>query len=78
LEKLFFIRGDFRGHGRKGICLDRIHQWCHERCRYTFNRRNAVGAADEEVLTEQELEEQIVKKAKGFAGPVLFQSSSQT
>ena len=36
-----------------------------------------LGRQDEEVMTEQKLEERLVKKIKYFKGPVLFQSSSQ-
>jgi len=35
------------------------------------------GRQDEEVMTEQELEERLIKKIEDFRGPVLFQSSSQ-
>ena len=35
------------------------------------------GRQDEEVMTEQELEERLISKIKDFKGPVLFQSSSQ-
>jgi len=36
-----------------------------------------LGRRDEEVITEQEFEELLVKKIEGFKGPVLFQSSTQ-
>ncbi len=35
------------------------------------------GRQEEEVITEQELEESIIKKIQGFKAPILFQSSSQ-
>ena len=35
------------------------------------------GRQDEEVITEQELEDRLVKKIENFIKPVLFQSSSQ-
>ncbi|MFY9189396.1 MAG: MBL fold metallo-hydrolase [bacterium] len=75
--KTILYTGDFRGHGRKGICLDRFINGATKGADILLTEGTLLGRQDEEVLTEQELEEQIVKKAKGFAGPVLFQSSSQ-
>ncbi len=75
--KTILYTGDFRGHGRKGVCLDRFINGAMKGADVLLIEGTLLGRQKEEVLTEQELEEQIIKKSKEFKGPVLFQSSSQ-
>lgn len=76
-EKTIIYTGDFRGHGRKGICLDRFVEKAPKEADVLLTEGTMFGRQDEEVMTEQELEERLVSRVKGFKGPVLFQSSSQ-
>lgn len=76
-EKTIIYTGDFRGHGRKAVCLDRFIDKARKGADALLTEGTMFGRQDEEVMTEQELEDRLVKKIKDFRGPVLFQSSSQ-
>ena len=76
-EKTIIYTGDFRGHGRKAVCLDRFIDKAKKRTDALFIEGTMFGRQDEEVITEQELEDRLVSRIKDFRGPVLFQSSSQ-
>jgi ribonuclease J len=76
-EKTLIYTGDFRGHGRKGVCLDRFINKARKSADVLLTEGTMFGRQDEEVMTEQDLEERLVKKLEDFTGPVLFQSSSQ-
>lgn len=76
-EKSVIYTGDFRGHGRKGVCLDRFIRKARKAVDVLLTEGTMFGRQNEEVLTEQELEERLLKKLEDFTGPVLFQSSSQ-
>lgn len=76
-EKNVIYTGDFRGHGRKGVCLDRFIEKAGKGADVLMTEGTMFGRQGEEVMTEQVLENRLVKKIKGFCGPVLFQSSSQ-
>ncbi|MBP7176101.1 MAG: MBL fold metallo-hydrolase [Thermoclostridium sp.] len=76
-EKTIIYTGDFRGHGRKAVCLDLFINNAKKSADALLTEGTMFGRQDEEVMTEQELEDRLVKKIEGFIGPVLFQSSSQ-
>jgi|LSQX01.3.fsa_nt_gb ribonuclease J len=76
-EKTIIYTGDFRGHGRKATCLDRFINKAKKGAEALLIEGTMFGRQNEEVITEQELEERVVKRIKDFEGPVLFQSSSQ-
>ncbi len=76
-EKTIIYTGDFRGHGRKAVCLDRFIDKAKKGADALLTEGTMFGRQDDEVMTEQELEDRLVKKIKDFKGPVLFQSSSQ-
>lgn len=76
-EKTIIYTGDFRGHGRKAVCLDRFINKARKGADALLTEGTMFGRQDEKVITEQELEDRVVKKIKNYGGPVLFQSSSQ-
>lgn len=76
-EKTIIYTGDFRGHGRKAVCLERFINKAKKGADALLTEGTMFGRQGEEVMTEQELEERLVKKIVDFRGPVLFQSSSQ-
>lgn len=76
-EKTVQYTGDFRGHGRKGICLDRFINKSTKGADVLLIEGTMFGRQEEEVMTEKDLEERLYNKIKDFEGPVLFQSSSQ-
>ncbi len=76
-EKTIIYTGDFRGHGRKFACLDRFIAKAKKGADALLIEGTILGREDQEVFTEQELEERLVKKIENFKGPVLFQSSTQ-
>ena len=76
-EKTIIYTGDFRGHGRKAVCLGRFIDKARKGADALLTEGTMLGRQDEEVITEQELEDRLVGKIKDCKGPVLFQSSSQ-
>lgn len=76
-KKTVIYTGDFRGHGRKAICLDRFIDKAKKDADILLTEGTMFGRQGEEVITEQELEDNIIKKIQGFKAPILFQSSSQ-
>lgn len=77
LGKTILYTGDFRSHGRKNICFDIFINKARKNADILFIEGTKLGQQNEEVLTERELEEQIIINSRDIAGPVLFQSSSQ-
>jgi len=75
--KTILYTGDFRGHGRKGICLDRFISGATKRADVLITEGTMFGRQDEKVMTESELEERVVSEISDSESPVLFQSSSQ-
>ena len=69
--------GDFRGHGRKSACLDRFIDKARKEADVLLTEGTMLGRLDEEVITEQGLEELLVEKMRSSEGPVLFQASAQ-
>ena len=76
-NKTIIYTGDFRGHGRKAICLDRFINKVSKQADILLTEGTMLGRKDEKVLTENELENQIIDLVKNNNGPILLQSSSQ-
>lgn len=76
-DKTIIYTGDFRGHGRKSACLDRFISKAKKGADALLIEGTNLGREDQEVLSEQELEDRLVRKLEDFKGPVLFQSSTQ-
>ncbi|HCX64696.1 MAG TPA: hypothetical protein DHN33_05750 [Eubacteriaceae bacterium] len=76
-NKIFIYTGDFRGHGRKGICIDRFIYQATKRADVLITEGTIFGRRNEKIMTEEELETKVVEKAKNINGPILYQSSSQ-
>ena len=76
-NKVIIYTGDFRGHGRKSICLERFITNVTNQPDLLLTEGTMLGRKEEEILTEDELEQRIMKQARNNNGPVLFQSSSQ-
>jgi len=74
--KTVIYSGDFRGHGRKSGCLDRFIDSATKNADALIIEGTMFGRLNEDVMTEQELEEKLVEMV-GFRGPILFQASSQ-
>lgn len=75
--KILLYSGDFRGHGRKAVCLDRFIENAPKQADILLTEGTMLGRADEAVLTENEVEQAIVEAATGIDAPTLFQCSSQ-
>ena len=69
--------GDFRGHGRKAVCLDRFIETARKQPEVLLSEGSMIGRVDEKILTEGELENEVVKRMNGVYSPMLFQCSSQ-
>jgi len=75
--KTIIYTGDFRGHGRKAVCLDRFIAGVSKQADVLLTEGTMLGRQDEKILTESELEEAVITTINSLAAPVLFQSSSQ-
>lgn len=75
--KTLIYSGDFRGHGRKAVCLDVFIQNVSKQADLLLIEGTMLGRLDEKVMTEELLEKEIINESKGRNGPILFQSSSQ-
>ena len=75
--KTIIYSGDFRGHGRKAVCLDTFIKQAKKQADILLTEGTMFGRQDEKILTESKLEKSIENEIKNFNGPLLFQSSSQ-
>lgn len=75
--KTVIYSGDFRGHGRKSVCLDRFIETAKKRPDIFLVEGSMLGRLDEQTMTERELEDAVVERMKGVNSPLLFQCSSQ-
>jgi len=75
--KSVIYSGDFRGHGRKAVCLDRFIEAVKIRPDILLVEGSILGRLDEPMMTEQELEDMVVERVNGLNSPLLFQCSSQ-
>jgi ribonuclease J len=69
--------GDFRGHGRKPMCLDRFIAEAKKRPDVLLVEGSMIGRTDEQTMTEESLEDAVVERMQGVDAPLLFQCSSQ-
>lgn len=58
--KTIIYTGDFRGHGRKEICLDRFVSGATKGADALMTEGTMFGRLEEKVMTESELEEMVV------------------
>jgi ribonuclease J len=75
--KTVIYSGDFRGHGRKSVCLDRFIETAKKQADILLVEGSMLGRLDEQVMTEKRLEDTVVERIKDLDCPVLFQCSSQ-
>ncbi len=75
--KTVIYSGDFRGHGRKAVCLDRFMEIAKKQADILLIEGSVLGRPDELMMTEQELEDAVVERMTESNSPLLFQSSSQ-
>lgn len=75
--KTVLYSGDFRGHGRKAICLNRFIERAKKDANILLTEGSTLGRAEERILTETEIEETVIKRMEGLNVPLLFQCSSQ-
>lgn len=75
--KTVIYSGDFRGHGRKAVCLDRFIKHASKQADILFTEGSMVSRSDERIITEDELESAVADELQGKTGIVLLQSSSQ-
>lgn len=75
--KTVIYTGDFRGHGRKAVCLDRFIARAAKQADAILIEGTMLGRQDERIMTESELEEAVISEIGNRKTPVLFQSSSQ-
>jgi ribonuclease J len=76
-DKTVIYSGDFRGHGRKAVCLDTFIKHVTKQADVLFTEGSMVSRSDELTITEDELELAVVDEIKGKSGITLVQSSSQ-
>lgn len=69
--------GDFRGHGRKSVCLDRFIGAAKKQPDVLLIEGSMLGRIDEQTMTEGSLEDAVVERMQGVNRPLLFQCSSQ-
>lgn len=75
--KTILYTGDFRGHGRKQKCLEIFIGKAAQNADVLLVEGTMLGRKNEQVLTETQLEDEIVRQIKNAKGPVLFQASGQ-
>ena len=75
--KAIIYTGDFRGHGRKSSCLSRFIMNAKKEADALLIEGTMFGRQDDKVITEEDLEKELVNIIKSFKGPVLFQASGQ-
>ena len=76
-DKTVIYTGDFRGHGRKAVCLDSFVDQTPRGADALLIEGTMFGRQDERIMTEDELEVEAIGIMKDCSGPVLIQSSSQ-
>ncbi|MCL1883151.1 MAG: MBL fold metallo-hydrolase [Defluviitaleaceae bacterium] len=76
-DKTVIYSGDFRGHGRKAVCLDSFIKQAKKQADVLFTEGSMVSRSDELTITEDELEMTIVDELKNNNGIAFVQSSSQ-
>lgn len=75
--KTVIYSGDFRGHGRKSVCLDRFIRAAKKQPDVLLIEGSMLGRIDEQTMTERGLEDAVVERMQHVNRPLLFQCSSQ-
>lgn len=75
--KTVIYSGDFRGHGRKPVCLGRFIKTAMKQPDILLIEGSVLGRLEERIMTERELENAVVERITGLDVPLLFQCSSQ-
>jgi ribonuclease J len=75
--KTIIYSGDFRGHGRKSVCLDSFIKTAKKTPNILLVEGSMLGRSDEEIMTEANIEDSIVERMQETHSPLLFQCSSQ-
>ena len=75
-EKTVIYTGDFRGHGRKAVCFERFINNATKEADLLLTEGTMFGRPEEEVMTENDLENKLVEEILLHNGPILFQTSS--
>lgn len=75
--KTIIYTGDFRGHGRKTVCLPSFIKQAAKQADALLIEGSTLGRQNETIMTEDALEQVLVNQCADFQGPVLFQCSSQ-
>ena len=76
-DKTVIYSGDFRGHGRKAVCLDTFIKHVTKQADVLFTEGSMVSRSDELTIPENELELAVYDEIKDKNGITLVQSSSQ-
>jgi ribonuclease J len=76
-DKTVIYSGDFRGHGRKSVCLDSFIRTAQKQPDILLIEGSILGRLDEQMMTERKLEDAVVQRIEGVKSPLLFQCSSQ-
>jgi len=76
-NKTVIYSGDFRGHGRKAVCLDTFIKHVTKQADVLFTEGSMVSRSDELTISEDELEAAVIEELKNKSGIALVQSSSQ-
>ncbi len=76
-DKTIVYSGDFRGHGRKSVCLNRFVEATENQPDILLVEGSTIGRRDEQMMTESNLEDAVVERISGVNKPLLFQCSSQ-
>jgi ribonuclease J len=75
--KTVIYTGDFRGHGRKSVCLPAFIKQVTKQADALMIEGSTLGRQNETIITEDALEQILVDQCAYFQGPILFQCSSQ-
>ncbi len=72
-----FYSGDFRGHGRKAVLLERLEEYPVPAVDVLLLEGTTIGRKDEDIVTEDDLEERIAKRLKASESLALTCVSGQ-
>lgn len=76
-DKTVIYSGDFRGHGRKSVCLDYIIKSAQKNADALLIEGTMFGRQDEQIPTEMSLENELVSMCHNAEQIILYQTSSQ-
>jgi len=76
-DKTIIYTGDFRGHGRKAVCLDAFIKQAAKGADVLFTEGSMVSRKEEAIISESDLEDNLVDILSLQDGIALLQTSSQ-